>query len=334
MNQRRLAQWGVLLIALLATALRLYQLGVKSFWWDECFTYTVAASLPLDVAWQAMIEDANKPPLYYLFMQLWRMLTGTSEYAFRFPSAALGLLTVPIIYRLGRRLGGKAVGIMAALLLAVCPFHIWHSQDARMYMPMACFGLAAMDHFVVLLRGRPRWIPFILWSGLAYLMHYVSVSLIYVQLACLLSRLRQAKLVRHWFLAQAAALAPLVPWLVLVYVVHNLRPTGLGWIPYPGLLAPFRTLGNFGGCGNHHPAGDRSEESSWTIEAMTARYKRVWLVWRSPREYNHRLSKSDPFDVFAEASPPVRAWLAAHQDQVALDLRLPGLSVVRVDRER
>jgi uncharacterized membrane protein len=169
----------------LAAALRLYQLGVKSFWWDECFTYTVAASLPLDVAWQAMIEDANKPPLYYLFMQLWRMLAGTSEYAFRFPSAAFGLLTVPIIYRLGRRLGGRAIGMIAALLLAVCPFHIWYSQDARMHMPMACFGLVAMDHFFMLLRGRPRWIPFILWSGLAYLMHYASISLVYVQLACL-----------------------------------------------------------------------------------------------------------------------------------------------------
>jgi len=69
------------------------------------------------------------------------------------------------------------------------------------------------------------------------------------------------------------------------------------------------------------------------LEAAATQSKRVWLVWRSPREYNHRLSKSDPFDVFDEATPPVRAWLAAQRDQVALDLRLPGLSVVRVDRE-
>jgi hypothetical protein len=76
-----------------------------------------------------------------------------------------------------------------------------------------------------------------------------------------------------------------------------------------------------------------SQEASLTIESATAGYKRVWLVWRSPYEYNHRLSKSDRFDISAVATPPVRAWLAAHRGQVALDLRLPGLSLMRIDRE-
>jgi hypothetical protein len=74
-------------------------------------------------------------------------------------------------------------------------------------------------------------------------------------------------------------------------------------------------------------------KASAVLEEEAAQHERVWLVWRSSRESNHRLCKSEPFDVFTEATPPVRAWLAAHRDQVAIDLRLPGLSVVRVDRE-
>jgi mannosyltransferase len=471
------SRWQVIGITLLATALRLCQLGAKSFWFDECFT-RLATLAPLGDSLAALLVAGIYSPLYFLLLRPATALAGVSEYAFRFLSAACGVLAIPAIYQLGRKLIGETGGVAAALLLAACPFHIWYSQDARMYAPMALFSVLAMDRFVLLQRNPRRWIFFSVGSGLAYLMHYASFSLLYVQLIHLLPRLRETRLVRRWLLAQVVAFIPLMPWLAW-YVASGARPTGLGWIPSPGLLAPLQTLWNFVTADTETitlpvvvlmvgialvflrgffpwnedrrllawwlalPIGslfllslcrpyyvDRylmaslpayllllssgimawrrvtwriaalavtliamlwgtsrlyadplfakeewrgataaieaglaqddvvlaqdqetligtsvyrtrewprvvlSEESSWTIEAMTARYKRVWLVWRSPREYNHRLSKSDPFDVFAEASPPVRAWLAAHQDQVALDLRLPGLSVVRVDRER
>ena len=75
------------------------------------------------------------------------------------------------------------------------------------------------------------------------------------------------------------------------------------------------------------------ERVSATLDETAARHRRVWLVWRSPRESGHRLCKSEPFDIFNEATLPVRSWLAVHRDQVALDLRLPGIGVVRIDRE-
>lgn len=478
MNKWRLAQWGVLFITLLATALRLYQLGTKSFWFDECFT-RLATLAPLGDSLAALLVAGIYSPLYFLLLRPVAALAGASEYAFRFLSAAFGVLAIPAIYQLGRNLMGEASGVVAALLLAVCPFHIWYSQDARMYAPMALFGVLAMDHFVLLMRNHRRWLSFSVCSGLAYLMHYFSFSLLYVQLVHRLPRLRETRLARRWMLAQAAAVAPLAPWLIW-YVARRAQPAGLGWIPAPGLLAPLETLWNFTAADvdtvtppvialmlvtaliflrglfpwNENrrlligwlalPIGflfllslrrpyyvDRylmaslpayllilasgimawrqaawriatlavvlsamlwgasrlyadplfaKEEwrgataaieaglaqddavlmqdqetlmgtsayrtrewqykvlgigdSSSTLDAAVASHKRVWLVWRSPRESNHRLSKSEPFDVFAETTPPVRAWLSAHRGEVALDLRLPGLSVVRLDRER
>ncbi len=470
------SRWRVIGITLLATVLRLCQLGVKSFWFDECFT-RLATLAPLGDSLGALLVAGIYSPLYFLLLRPVVALAGASEYSFRFLSAAFGVLAVPAIYQLGRKLMGHDGGIVVALLLAVCPFHIWYSQDARMYAPMAFFSVLAMDRFVLLLRGRRRWVSFSVCSGLAYLMHYFSFSLLYVQLIHLLPRLRQTRLVRRWLLAQAVAIAPLAPWLVW-YMVRGARPSGLGWIPTPGPLASLQTLWNFttadvetitwpvvalmagialillrslfpwneerrllvwwlalpigflsllslrrsyyvdrylmaslpayllllsfgimawrrviwrmaalavvlvamvwgtsrlyadpffakeewrgataaieAGLGegdlvlmqdqetligmsvyqtHKWPYLVLSEGGPSTLDATTVRYKRVWLVWRSPREYNHRLSKSDHFDVFAEATPPVRAWLAAHRGQVAIDLRLPGLSVVRVDME-
>jgi uncharacterized membrane protein len=431
-------------VTLLAAALRLVGLGSKSFWFDECFTYTVTLA-PLKNSLEALLVAGIYSPLYFLLLRPTTALAGTSEYAFRFLSAAFGLLSVPVIYHLGRRLAGPSVGATAALLLAMCPFHIWYSQDARTYAPMLFFSLVAMGRFVLLLRGHRRWGSFALYSGLAYLMHYAAFSLLYVQLIHLLPRLRQGRLLRRWFLAQAVAAAPLVPWLAL-YAVRGIRPAGLDWIPRPSLLAPLYTLWNFTtasadpltpsvgvlaiGTGLVFlrglypwdqvrrllvwwlalPAGfllllslrrpyyvDRYliaslpayllllamgitaqrkgvwralaagvvlaamawgaarlytdpyfAKEAWreataaveagleagdvvVLEDAAARYERVWLVWRSPRESNHQVSKSAPFDIFAEATPAVRAWLAAHRGRVALHLRLPGLSVVRVD---
>ncbi len=72
-------------------------------------------------------------------------------------------------------------------------------------------------------------------------------------------------------------------------------------------------------------------EAVMLTEAM-AQHDRVWLIWRSPYESNHRLCKSDPFDVFAEASLPVRVWLAGpRQEAFALNLKLPGITVVLLD---
>jgi len=471
----RTSRWWVAGITLLGVGLRLYRLGDPSFWFDECFTYTVTLA-PLCDSLAALLVAGIYSPFYFLLLRLPVALVGSSEYAFRFLSAAFGILTVPLLYRLGRRLLGKQGGLLAALLLAVCPFHVWYSQDARMYALLSFFCLAAMDQFELLLSGRQNWILFIACSALAYLTHYAAGALIYVQLMLLLPLLRRGRLFWRWFLAQVAALAPLVPWLVL-YLVHGVRPAGLGWIPCPSALAPLRTLWNFTsadtvtftplvivlmlavgavvvragfpwdgvrrllfwwlmlpilvvfvlslwrsyyvdryftgslpayllwlalGIGvfsrpawrtlaavavllamgwgtvrlHHDPYFAKEDwrgvaqaidaglqpgdvvalqdyeamvgtsvyrEREWPqavlvgigdptpLDVVAEGHKRVWLVWRSPREANHRLSKSELFDVFAEADPPTVTWLAAHRGQVALELRFPGLSVVRVE---
>jgi len=131
-------RWGFgLWVTLLAAAVRLCGLGVQSLWLDEAFSH-LFATLPLDMVWQAMIVDAVHPPLYYLLMRLVVALVGGSEFALRFPSALAGVLTVALLYRAGRAWsGGRAAG-WAALLLALNPFHIWYSQEARMYALLGC----------------------------------------------------------------------------------------------------------------------------------------------------------------------------------------------------
>ncbi len=68
-----------------------------------------------------------------MLLRGWYLLTGETVFALRYGGVLLALLAVPLIYQLGRAIGGQQVGLTAALLLAVSPFHIWQSQVLRNY---------------------------------------------------------------------------------------------------------------------------------------------------------------------------------------------------------
>ncbi len=78
-------------------------------------------------------HDEPHPVGWYVAMFGWTKIFGTSEFALRLPSALLGAASVPLIFLLGRRVYGPAVGLAVAVVLALHGFHIFWSQNARMY---------------------------------------------------------------------------------------------------------------------------------------------------------------------------------------------------------
>lgn len=68
---------------------------------------------------------------------------GDSEPALRLPFLVFGVLAVPTIYLAGRLLFDRATGLAAAVLLAVAPMHVFHSQEARYYAPFVFYSLCA-----------------------------------------------------------------------------------------------------------------------------------------------------------------------------------------------
>ncbi|HRO91435.1 MAG TPA: glycosyltransferase family 39 protein, partial [Promineifilum sp.] len=128
----------LLLLILLGYWLRVHNLDAFSFWTDEGLTpersgYAIAQILRNDILIQGVVTTDTHPPLYYLILHLTRQLFGLSDFAFRYPSVLFGVLLIPLLYQLGRRMGGRAVGLIAALLAAVNPLQVYYSQEARMY---------------------------------------------------------------------------------------------------------------------------------------------------------------------------------------------------------
>ena len=61
-------------------------------------------------------------------------VTGYDEASVRLPFAIVGIVTVPVVAVCGRRLIGPWPAVVAALLFAANPWHIFWSQNARGYV--------------------------------------------------------------------------------------------------------------------------------------------------------------------------------------------------------
>src|SRR5690606_1228999 len=115
---------------------------------------------------------------------LWLDWVGHSEFALRYAGVIWSVLAVAILCRLARRLA-LPVGMagVAALLFALSPYAVWHSQDARMYNLSLCLTLASTWLMIeALQRGRRRvWLAYLLVTWLALHTHYFALFIVVAQ---------------------------------------------------------------------------------------------------------------------------------------------------------
>lgn len=236
------------IITWLGFTVRLAYLDVPSLWADEAFSWLVT-SQSLATAIELALINFVHPPLYYLLLYPATRL-NQSEFVLRFPSVMFGLISIPLIYRLGRELTSepgqaRRVGLLAAVFLALNPFHIWFSRDARNYGLVFLLALLMLYTFHQLLQGRKRWSAFVIVSALAYITHYFALLLALTQFAYfLLNFRRRYRLFRRWVLAQAIAFTPLALWLVTLFLQET-KAIGIGWIPRPTWVTPLLTFWDF-----------------------------------------------------------------------------------------
>lgn len=83
-------------------------------------------------------------PHVYLLVRAASAILGSTEWGLRLPFVVCGVITVPVTYALGRRLFNPAAGLAAAALLALSPYHITYSQEARHYALFLLYSVTAL----------------------------------------------------------------------------------------------------------------------------------------------------------------------------------------------
>jgi hypothetical protein len=234
----RLEKIALLLLILLAAALRFYRLDAQDIWGDEAFSIWLSQQ-PLEHVIAGAAD--THPPFYPLLLFFWLRLVGTPSassgtFATRALSALFGTLVIPLIFVFARRLAAHPrITWFAAILAAISPLLIYYSQETRMYELVAVLALASAYFAVRSVEAGPAASSstrfarsesaqdasplrsaYFVSTALAIYTHYSAFFVLAAENIFAIMRLRRnrAALVR-WLLLQAALIAAYVPWIVV-----------------------------------------------------------------------------------------------------------------------
>jgi hypothetical protein len=180
--------WPLAALVLLGAVIRFSTLDLQSLWYDEAFTPVHTLRPSLGTTLHELVRHENTPPLWYLLVWVWTRAFGTGAVALRFLSALSGTLLVVVGWAIGREVGSRRTAILLAAIVALNPFLVWYSQEARAYEFYAFFSGLSLLYF---LRARrdPTRAALAGWSAsstLAILSEYFAVFLVLLEALLLL----------------------------------------------------------------------------------------------------------------------------------------------------
>ncbi|MBW4658257.1 MAG: glycosyltransferase family 39 protein [Drouetiella hepatica Uher 2000/2452] len=189
-----------------------------------------------DVIQGLALEDPHIPPFYILILRAWvqflgeagKELCGSSLGVMRSFSAIAGVLSLPAMYWLGLELfRSRLAASLGVALMAVSPFFVVYSQEARAY---SFWGLITLASSALLLRTlrqptKLRWLLYALSVSFGIYTHLFSILVtvghgIYI---FMVERYRFSKNFVSYLLATALGVATFTPWLVIL--ISNARKT-------------------------------------------------------------------------------------------------------------
>jgi uncharacterized membrane protein len=177
---------GLAALVALAAALRFWQIGQQSFWLDEAFTVDLVGR-PFGDMLSGVAATESTPPLYYALAWLWAQVFGDGEAALRSLSALIGVAAVPVAWKAAREWFRDVphAGPVAAALVAVNPYFVWYSQEARSYSLLVSTVAVSL-----LFLARRRLMLWALAAVLALLTHYFAGFVVVAEAAWLLYTVR------------------------------------------------------------------------------------------------------------------------------------------------
>ena len=180
---------------------------------DELSTYWIVSSNGISGVWSTVHGDAEiTPPLYFLAAWLATQFDSAPELT-RFPSLLAGVATIPVVYLLGLRTVGRTAAVTGAAVVALSPFTIYYSAEARGYaLVILLVALSTLAMLLAADRHRPGWWAiYAVASCAAMLTHYTAAFPLAAQLAWLLWAESEAR--RPALIANVCAAVAFLPWL-------------------------------------------------------------------------------------------------------------------------
>lgn len=152
------------LVVLIAIGLRVHHLANESLFMDELHQVSYYQFSPTDIV--DLAAGQQQPPLDYWIGHYISKLSS-SDFFVRLPSMLFGVGSVLMIMIIIAKKTNLPIALGTGLLLALSPYHIYFSQDARPYSIAIFFFLTTLWTLEALLTDLKRTIPNLVGFGLS-----------------------------------------------------------------------------------------------------------------------------------------------------------------------
>ena len=256
---------GVVVVVVVAAGIVLRFLTHSALWLDEALTVD-RARLPVSQIAGSVKHD-GAPPLYYYLLHFWMRIFGQSDLATRSLSGVIGVITLPVAWLAGNRLGGRVVAWTTLVLLASAPFAVYYSTEARMYglvILLTGCGFLALHRSLQEPRPGNLIAVAVVTAALLYTQYWaiylIGVVGLWLLVTAFLGRRRDRaadraaadaapdaapnwKRQRSALVAVAVGCVLFVPWLPIF--VYQSRYTGTPWAAPPNFAAVINAVTGF-----------------------------------------------------------------------------------------
>ena len=131
---------AVLLVVVVGAFLRIWQLDSVGYNTDEAVYAGQAAAIADDPILKQFFPIFRAHPILFQALLSLAFQFGVSDLFGRLVAAGIGVVTVFLVYLIGRELYGRGAGLLAALLLALMPYHVVVTRQVLLDGPMTLFS--------------------------------------------------------------------------------------------------------------------------------------------------------------------------------------------------
>ncbi|MBD2500714.1 glycosyltransferase family 39 protein [Anabaena azotica] len=220
---------------------------------QEIFTFRSGVSCPQIAA--NIARQSTHPPLFFCLMHYWLgWLTPLGEdwiVKLRSLPVLFGVGAIAAIYGVNRIAFSPKSGIIAAAFMAVSPFAVYLSQEARHYtLPMLCISLALLMLMQIqrnLAQGIWKlwvWLLWVVINIIGFYIHYFFALVFIAEIATLLMLLKyhnfqlvnQTKLFLTIILSISIVIVSFLPWMITTF--NHAQRAETNWLDSPTIISP------------------------------------------------------------------------------------------------
>ena len=170
----------LVLILTVGTVLRFYNYGEIPFTHDE---FSALSRLNFN-SFSDLIEKGVKidahPAGVHVFMYYWTSFFGSAEWVVKLPFTVLGVLSIWLIYLIGKNWFNETVGLISASFITTIQFTIIYSQIARPYISGLFFSLLMVYYWTLIIKNPNKKyirniILYVLSSAMCAYNHHFSL---------------------------------------------------------------------------------------------------------------------------------------------------------------